>query len=307
MPVAVTLGDPWGIGPEVTARAIVADAIRPGQVLVLGPRFAWESMCSLEPGLLAHRDYFLEIATDLHPGAPGKPPTLGGQVVLDTLHRAVDLVNTGDADALVTAPLNKSLIHKIDPAFVGHTEFFGQAFGIEDPTMTFVGPEYVTALVTTHVSLRKLADEITEGRVYRHIMRLWEWLRSHRGDAALLAVTGLNPHAGEAGAFGDEEIRVIGPAIERARSAGARVDGPFPADTVYRVAGPGGRYAGVLAMYHDQALVLFKTTDGNQGVNMTLGLPVVRTSPDHGTAYNIAGKGIADFRSMQAALNLVLP
>ena len=140
MPVAVTLGDPWGIGPEVTARAIIAEDVQPGRVLIIGPRFAWERMLVLEPGLRGHAASFIEIQTDIVFHEYGQPPHEGGCVVLDALRKAVDLVRRGHADALVTAPLNKSLIHQIDPEFVGHTEYFGQAFGVEDPTMTFVGP-----------------------------------------------------------------------------------------------------------------------------------------------------------------------
>jgi 4-hydroxythreonine-4-phosphate dehydrogenase len=307
MALAVTLGDPWGIGPEVVAGALAGLALQPGTVRVVGPGFAWRAMLAREPALSVHDSFFVEVPAGRSSGKPGNPPVDGGRVVLDTLAAAVSLVRSGEAQALVTAPLNKSLVHRLDPEFVGHTEYLGQAFGVEEPTMTFVGPRYVTALVTTHVSIRSLPDWISEERVYRHIRRLWAWLADRYGPSVRLGVAGLNPHAGEGGAFGDEEARVIAPAIARARSEGINAEGPFPADSIYREAGSGKRFAGVLAMYHDQALVLFKATDEGQGVNMTLGLPVVRTSPDHGTAYDIAGRGRADWRSMAAAFSLVLP
>ena len=304
--LAVSLGDPWGIGPEITARALAELAPEPAAVFLVGPKFAFREMCRFAPDLERYRVSLVDVPSGQATVTPGEPPADGGRLVLETLDRTIGLVTARRASAIVTAPVNKALIHRVDPSFVGHTEYFGAAFGVPEPTMTFVGPELVTALVTTHLSMRDLPAAITRERVRLHLGRLAGWVRSHRGPAARVGVCGLNPHAGEAGAFGREELDVIGPAVAELAREGLPVEGPFPADSLFRQGLPGGRYAAILAMYHDQALVLFKTTDQGAGVNMTLGLPVLRTSPDHGTAYDIAGQGTAAATSMVAAIRLAL-
>ena len=302
--LAISLGDPWGIGPEITARALARLLPEPADICLVGPEFAFREMCRLEPALERYRDSLVAVPWSGAVARPGSPPDDGGRLVLETLARTVSLVAGRRVSAIVTAPVNKALIHGVDPSFIGHTEYYGTAFGVPEPTMTFVGPELLTALVTTHLALCDLPAAITRERVRLHLGRLADWTRATRGPEARIGVCGLNPHAGEAGAFGREEIDSIGPAVADLGREGWPVEGPFPADSLYRQGLPGGRYAAILAKYHDQALVLFKTTDRGEGVNMTLGLPVVRTSPDHGTAYDIAGQGAADATSMLAAIRL---
>lgn len=303
LPLAISLGDPWGIGPEVTAAALLEWEGSASDVVILGAKESFSSLFSRFPGLECFSSSFRSVFDGHIGGEPGKPPADGGRLVLDTLEASAALLVSGQARALVTAPVNKALIHAVKPDFIGHTEYLGSHFGVPEPTMTFVCPGIVTALATTHVALRDLAPLITRERVLLHIRRLAGWLLSARGSANRLAVCGLNPHAGEGGAFGNEERDAIAPAIRLAQEEGIAADGPWPADSIYKEALSGG-YAGVLAMYHDQALVLFKTIDNGEGVNLTLGLPYIRTSPDHGTAYTLAGSGRASHSSMLAALRL---
>jgi 4-hydroxythreonine-4-phosphate dehydrogenase len=303
LPVAVSFGDPWGIGPEIAAVALLEWDGASEDVCIFGARASFDSLLGQYPRLEKFNPSFHSVFDGPLEGAPGQPPARGGRLVLDTLAASVDCMRQKKARALVTAPVNKALIHEVDPNFIGHTEYLGGHFGVPEPTMTFVSPRLVTALVTTHAAIGVLASLITEERVLLHLRRLAGWVRAAQGESASIAVTGLNPHAGEGGAFGNEEEAAIRPAILRARAEGIHADGPWPADSIYREA-LAGKYAAVLAMYHDQALVLFKVIDNGEGVNMTLGLPFIRTSPDHGTAYTLAGSGQADHRSMIAAIRL---
>ena len=305
LPLAVSLGDPWGIGPEVAAAALLEWDGAPEDVRIIGVRASLNTLLVQFPRFEKFQHSFCSVAEGPIGGAPGQPPAHGGRFVLDTLAASADLVRQKKARALVTAPVNKALIHEVDRNFIGHTEYLGERFGVPEPTMTFVCPRLVTALVTTHAAIGSLASCITAERVLLHLRRLAAWARAQSANSAdaRIAVTGLNPHAGEGGAFGNEEALAITPAITLARAEGVNADGPWPADSIYREA-LAGKYAAVLAMYHDQALVLFKAIDNGEGVNMTLGLPFIRTSPDHGTAYTLAGSGRADHKSMLAAIRL---
>ena len=313
LPLAVSLGDPWGIGPEVAARALLEWCGSPHDVRIIGASACFDSLIVQFPQFEKFRPSFHSVFDGPFGGGAGRPAAQGGRVVLDTLAASATLLREKKARALVTAPINKALIHEVDQNFIGHTEYLGAHFGVAEPTMTFVCPQLVTALATTHAAIGALASLITEERVFLHLRRLADWITAARGDGARgkdtpgsgapIAVTGLNPHAGEGGAFGNEEEAAITPAIKRAQAEGINANGPWPADSIYREA-LSGKYAAVLAMYHDQALVLFKTIDNGEGVNMTLGLPFIRTSPDHGTAYSLAGSGRADHRSMLAAIRL---
>lgn len=302
--VLVTLGDPWGIGPEVTARALLALRPEREQVLLVGEPALWNALCR-ELGTEELASWPLEAVSAEFPYTPGHPPAAGGSVPLASLRRAVELLQEGQAVALVTAPVNKALIQVQEPTFIGHTEFLGAAFAVAEPTMFFVGPDLLVGLATTHVSLRALPDLIREERVLLHLQRIHEYLCAGTSGERKIAVCGLNPHAGEGGAFGDEEIRVLEPAIAQACAQGIDAAGPFPADTLFKRA-LAGEFQAVLAMYHDQALTLFKTIDQGRGVNVTLGLPCFRSSPDHGTAYDIADRFSADPSSMASALELAL-
>lgn len=263
MKLAVTLGDPAGIGPEVVDKALLESY--DADVAVLGSRSG------------------------------------GGREALAAIDEAIDLALAKKVDGIVTAPVSKERIAKTGVPFVGHTEHLAARAGVKLPVMLFVAGTLRVALVTTHVSLRKLPSMITADRILGILRETSRGLRDHFGVLEpRLAVCGLNPHAGEAGEFGREEIETIAPAIEAARKEGLRAEGPYAADTVWK-----RPCDAIVAMYHDQGLGPIKALHPD-AVNVTLGLPFVRTSPDHGTAFDIAGKGVADPRPMVAALRLAV-
>ena len=228
-----------------------------------------------------------------------------GRASLEYIDEAVELLRSGQADALVTAPVNKSSIRSAgNPGFQGHTEYLAKKFKVKNFAMMFVGSDLKVSLVTRHLALRSVPKVLNSGMVYRTIMLTNKYLKEYfRIKAPRIAVCGLNPHAGENGAFGSEEARVISPAIRLASKVSKNICGPIPADTVFHDA-LCKKYDAVVAIYHDQALAPFKMLYFDSGVNLTLGLPFVRTSPDHGTAFDIAGLGIADPTSMIEAIRL---
>jgi 4-hydroxythreonine-4-phosphate dehydrogenase len=218
---------------------------------------------------------------------------------------AVEECLAGRAHAIVTAPLNKEAMNLAGHAFAGHTEILEKMTGVEGPVMALWHPKVVVSHVTDHLPLRAALDAITVERVM-HVVRLTRAaLVSTGNESPRIALAGINPHAGENGLFGREEIEILRPAILELERAGISVGGPFPGDTVFLQA-LRGEFDAVLAMYHDQGFGPMKTLDFANGVNCTLGLPFVRTSPDHGTAFGIAGKGVAEPESMVAAWRLAL-
>ena len=261
--LAVTLGDPAGIGPEVVDRALRESY--DAEFTVLGSRSG------------------------------------GGKEALAAIDEALDLALAKKVDGIVTAPVSKERIAKTGVPFVGHTEHLAARAGVKLPVMMFVAGTLRVALVTTHVSLRKLPAMITPDRLLGILRETSKGLRDFFGVLEpRLAVCGLNPHAGEAGEFGREEIETIAPAIEAARKEGLKAEGPYAADTVWR-----RPCDAIVAMYHDQGLGPIKAMHP-EAVNVTLGLPFVRTSPDHGTAFDIAGKGLADPKPMIAAIRVAV-
>jgi 4-hydroxythreonine-4-phosphate dehydrogenase len=256
----------------------------------------------------AHAAGAIEVA-DVPLGAPaiaGKLDTANAQHVLTLLDRAVAGLQAREFDAMVTAPVQKSVINDAGVPFTGHTEYLAAKFGAAHPVMLLAAGALRVALATTHLPLRAVPDAITGElldttlRVLdADVRRLWGIARPR------IAVCGLNPHAGESGHLGHEDDEVIAPAIKRARAAGLLVDGPLPADTVF-VPRNASNYDVVLAMFHDQGLPVLKNVGFGHAVNVTLGLPVVRTSVDHGTALDLAGTGRADAGSLVAATNLAI-
>jgi len=232
--------------------------------------------------------------------APGKPTTNGGKAQLAYVTAAVDSALRGEVDALCTAPVSKEQITRAGVRFMGHTELLAEAFGRE-VLMLMDGPRVKVALATNHVAIRDLPRSLEKSRLAAQLQLLSASLQPVLGRRPRIAVCGLNPHAGEGGLLGDEEIRTIAPAIALARRRGVDCTGPWPADGLF--ARPDHMPADVvLAMFHDQALVVAKALDFERTVNVTLGLPVPRTSPDHGVAYALAGKGKASATPMIAAL-----
>lgn len=290
--IAITQGDPFGIGPEVTLKALAAGAADGADVVLLG-----------------ERALFAETARRLGFAAPQSvvdAPQTGDVSALWALEESCRLANAGEVDAIVTAPIHKAALAAVGFAFPGQTEFLGARLGGVETTMLLAGETLRVALVTTHLRLADVSAAVTQRRVEATIRRLHAGLRDGYGIAApRIAVLGLNPHAGEGGLFGPEDAATIAPAVAACRASGIECRGPLPGDGTFA---PRARAAfdGFVAMYHDQGLAALKAVDGGSAVNVTLGLPVPRTSPDHGTARDIAGKGVADAASMAAALRLAV-
>jgi 4-hydroxythreonine-4-phosphate dehydrogenase len=304
------MGDPSGIGPEVAVRACAASRRgRAAQIVFVGDERVLEAAANRLGLSGAHGqanapriDRVSSLAAADR--RPGKPTPAGAEAAYRAILRAVELVQSGAADAIVTAPVNKHAIQTLGYEFPGHTETIAGLAGGADVRMMLAGPTLRVVLVTTHIALRDVPRAVTVERVARTAEITDRALRRDFGlRRPRLALAGLNPHAGEQGSFGDEEIRVLRPAIDLARSRGTVLDGPHPPDTVFFRA-RAGDYDAVISLYHDQGLAPFKLVHFHDGVNVTLGLPFPRTSPDHGTAYDIAGKGKADPSSMIAAVEL---
>ena len=312
--VAISLGDPSGIGPEVTARAL--GALR-GELapLVFGDRrvFARDlrglGLPVVAPGAPVPPGGARVAVTRL-PAAdvrPGRPVPSAGAAQLAYLEAAFEAVRRGEADALCTAPVSKAQVARALPGFVGHTEWLEARCGVRRSVMMLAGERLKVALATNHVAFSRLRRALTPARVAETIAITHRAMKDDLGIARpRLALAALNPHAGEEGAFGGEEKGLLARALALAARRGARAAGPFPADSVFFRAAL-GEFDAVVALYHDQGLIPVKLLDavgGDPAVNVTLGLPIVRTSPDHGVAYDIAGKGKASPASMIAALRL---
>ncbi|MBL9037023.1 MAG: 4-hydroxythreonine-4-phosphate dehydrogenase PdxA [Archangium sp.] len=291
--MAISAGDPSGIGPEIIAKALRHPQVRRALTpLVLGDA----SLARQLPGVE------LRAVTRLAPAdrVPGKPTRRGGRAQFAYIQAAIDAVKRGDAQAVCTAPVNKGQITRAGIPFVGHTEVFAEAF--DTPVLMLMeGPLLRVALATNHLPLREVPGALTISGLVAQLELLSRGLTPRLGAKPRIAVCGLNPHAGDGGALGTEERDVIAPAIRLARRRGLDVEGPFAADGLFASARTFA-YDVALAMFHDQGLVATKTLDFARTVNVTLGLPHPRTSPDHGVAYDIAGKGKADEKPMVAAL-----
>ncbi|MFG0318821.1 MAG: 4-hydroxythreonine-4-phosphate dehydrogenase PdxA [Planctomycetota bacterium JB042] len=280
--LAVTAGDPAGIGPEIRESAIAAlgEEERAGVDLV-------------------------PIGETTPPEGPRGPSARSGEAAAAGLVQAIDLALAGEVDGVVTAPLSKEALRLAGHPWPGQTEVLIERSGVARGVMLFVGGGLKVALATRHVPLREVADRLDERDLARDLVLLDRGLRlDFSVDAPRIGVCGVNPHAGVGGLCGTEE-GLVRDASARARRDGVRAEGPFPADTLF-VRQRRGEFDAVLAMYHDQGLVPVKLLGFGHGVNVTLGLPFVRTSPDHGTAYDIAGKGVADPGSMLEALRLAV-
>ena len=318
--IAITAGEPAGIGPELVAALAATDlaadliAICDADLLKAAAKtrsldlqfedYSAARVAQRKPGTLRVLHVPLRVAA-----LPGKLDPRNGPYVIDTLARAADGCAAGEFDALVTAPVQKSAIADAGFPFTGHTEFFAER-ALREVVMMLVAPTdgsaLRVALATTHLPLAQVPGAITRDGLVRTLTILCDELIAKFGIAApRIAVLGLNPHAGESGHLGREEIDVILPAIEQVRAAGFDIVGPLPADTAF-VATQRARYDAVLAMYHDQGLPVLKALGFGDSVNVTLGLPWIRTSVDHGTALDLAGTGRADASSLIAATRLAI-
>src|SRR5918993_3247240 len=275
--IAITAGDPAGIGPEIAAKAAADAGVR--------------AVC--EPIIFSAEA----------PAKTGEVSAASGRAAYDTIVRAVDAAIQGDVDAIATAPINKLAFAQAGLPWKGHTDLLAHLCGTSRVAMMFHAPELKVVLMTVHVPLRDVPVLLTRKVADQTIDLTNEALPQFGIARPRLAVAGLNPHAGESGVLGDEDDRVLAPAIEAARDRGIDVSGPFPADTVF-VRALRGEFDCVLACYHDQGLIPVKLLAFGHAVNVTIGLPIIRTSVDHGTAFDIAGRGVADPGSMIEAVLL---
>lgn len=319
--LAITLGDPAGIGPEVVLKALrhgeVFDICRPLVVgdsgvleraaawLELQPRF--ERIAEIGSGGYAEGTVpLLDLANVELAGTPvGQVSAGAGRAAVEYVMRACDLAMAGQVEAVVTAPLNKEAMHRAGFLYPGHTELLAERTGAERVSMLLVGPALRVVHVSTHVSLEEAIRRVTPARVLEVIELAHRSCRMLGIEAPRIAVAGLNPHASENGLFGMQEAEQIQPAIEMARARGWTVSDPQPPDTVFLRA-TRGEFDIVVAMYHDQGHIPMKLLAFDSGVNVSIGLPVLRTSVDHGTAFDIAGTGQASEESMLAAIRVAV-
>ncbi len=322
VPLGITMGCPAGVGPEIIIKALAQD---PGHsrglpFVVLGDIAMLKRACD-STGLGHMKEHIKKWAPGMKPETGminvmpvtelgekqvpwGRVTEITGRAAYAYINQAITLCMEHKLSGMVTAPINKEGLKLAGIEFPGHTEILAHRTGTRHYAMMLAGPRLRVTLVTIHCALKEVAPALSTGKILELINTTHKALtRLFRIKDPAVAVAALNPHAGEAGMFGDEEIRIIAPAIEQAREAGIKVSGPWPPDTVFHAAW-NGSYDAVVCMYHDQGLIPFKLVHFDDGVNITLGLPIIRTSVDHGTAYDIAGTGRASASSMAAAMNM---
>jgi 4-hydroxythreonine-4-phosphate dehydrogenase len=318
--IAITMGDPVGVGPEIVCQAlsnpsiyrecrplVIGDAgVLKSASAIVGKSFQFEEIAT--PGQGIYRPGTMDIvpesrldASALVPGAPTKKT---GRAMVEYIFKAIDWAMSGEVLAVVTGPIHKGAMNAAGFDYQGHTEIFAERTNTKKFVMMLAGDRLKVTLVTIHMAISRVPAALTREKVLTTIEITHDALKRRFGiDRPRIFVAGLNPHAGEDGLFGDEEATIIAPAIKDAKEAGINATGPHPADTLFFHAVKGGCDA-VVCMYHDQGLIPFKLIHFQDGVNTTLGLPVIRTSVDHGTAYDIAWTGKADCLSLEAAIRM---
>ena len=274
--IGITRGDQAGIGPEVVAAALASGEL--------------SSACSYQ------------VIGEQVDAVLGKPDATTARAALDGLEQAAQMLKGGQIDAVVTAPVGKEGLHELGFDFPGQTEFFAERLGCDNHAMCLTGKNLTVALVTIHVALADVPGLLRQEEIVRVGLLLADFCRQRGIQSPRIAVCGLNPHAGEGGHLGSEEIKIINPVIEQFHQQGIAISGPYPADTLFTEKYLSNADA-VLAMYHDQGLPVLKHSGFGRAANITLGLPIIRTSVDHGTALDLAGKGIADKGSFEVAVN----
>lgn len=323
--IGITMGDPTGIGPEVIIKSLIDKSIRSRIIpIVFGDRgvltrvaedigikvrirelSAVENIKEID---VDDREIYVRSISNLKMTRLryGRPDRNCGRAMVNYIKEAVEAWKKGIIEAVVTAPINKEIINEAGYRYGGHTEIIAELTGAKEFTMMFVSKHFKVSLVTIHVPLKDVSMRITPQRILKVGLLSWLTLREFFGvNNPRIGVCGINPHAGEGGMFGDEERDMIYPAIVSMRSRGIDAEGPLSPDTAFWRAYR-GEFDLIIAMYHDQGLIPVKLLDFDNAVNITIGVPIIRTSPAHGTAYNIAGKGIADPSSMKSAINLAV-
>lgn len=319
--IAVTMGDPAGIGPEIIIKALLAGDLNGAPAVVIGCLETLRRVCRagivpqvelraiarvaearFAPGVINVLDEPLEQPQAL---AAGKVQAQAGDLAYRCVKRATELAMAGDVHAIATAPLNKEALHTAGHMYPGHTELLAKLTDSRDYAMVLYTDKLKVIHVSTHIALRRFLDTLSQARIETVVGIADTFLKRVGFAAPRIAVAGVNPHAGENGLFGDEEIKIVGPAIEAAKAKGLQVYGPCPPDTVFLQAYE-GQYDMVVAMYHDQGHIPLKLLGFYDGVNITAGLPFIRTSADHGTAFDIAWQGKAKSESMEVSIKLAM-
>jgi 4-hydroxythreonine-4-phosphate dehydrogenase len=318
--IGLTLGDPAGIGPEIAIKALTDASIRAmADFVIFGcPMRRLIDLAGREPDFVSHRRDLgawdgqvhgiglIHDPDELSGLLLGVPTKMGGDASIRYILAAVSAAKRGWIDGIVTGPISKEAIHLAGYPWPGHTELLAETFGVKDVAMMFAGGPLRVVLVTIHMALAEAIRAMTADRIVKTCRLGSDAIRRFFGiEVPRLGVCGLNPHASEAGQFGFEEREIIGPAIEEAKAAGICAFGPLPPDTAFYHA-LHGKFDLVVAMYHDQGLIPIKTVAFEESVNITIGLPIVRTSVDHGTAYDIAGQGVANPANMKAAIRMAV-
>lgn len=319
--IAVTMGDPAGIGPEIIIKSLVEGELSGAPVVVVGCAQTLQRILALNitphaelkvveqvtdarfaPGIINVIDEPLADPAGLQPGVV---QAQAGDLAYRCVKRATELAMKGEVKAIATAPLNKEALHLAGHHYPGHTELLAHLTDSKDYAMVLYTDKLKVIHITTHIALRKFLDTLNQDRVKTVIRVADTFLRRVGYDNPRIAVAGVNPHAGENGLFGDEEIKIVGPAVQAMKAEGLNVSGPCPPDTVFMQCHE-GMYDMVVAMYHDQGHIPLKLLGFYDGVNITAGLPFIRTSADHGTAFDIAWRGKAKAESMAVSIQLAM-
>lgn len=318
--IGFTMGDPTGVGPEICVKtAIHPEVTSRARIVIFGdkgviakaakminPDIRVQEISKLTTFVPADGVIYVRNISNLNTERlkPGKPDKNCGKAMVNYIREATTSAMRGEIDAIVTGPINKEIINEAGFHFGGHTELLAELTGAKNYAMMMAGDKLKVVLVTTHIPLRDVAVNITPGKVLKTIKLAHHAMIEYFGvKQPTIGVCALNPHSGESGLFGEEEQEFIAPAVINAKHAGIKAEGPLPADTLFYFALQ-GKYDVVVCMYHDQALIPLKMLHFTDAVNITLGLPIVRTSVDHGTAYDIAWKGIANPHSMIQAVKM---
>ncbi|MBI3754265.1 MAG: 4-hydroxythreonine-4-phosphate dehydrogenase PdxA [Deltaproteobacteria bacterium] len=306
--IAITMGDPTGVGPEVILKAVSDKNIRRlCNPVILGDEAVFKYLISNFQFPISN--FKIINLSNLNPAKlkPGKPDTACAEAMMAYIREAVRMAEADDVDAIVTGPISKEAINKAGYNFHGHTEFLAHLTKTKDFRMMLAGSALKVILVTIHESIKNVPGLLTKENIFKTIKITNESFKRYFGiQKPRIAVAALNPHAGEGGLFGDEEKRIIIPAVKKARQLGIHASYPLPPDTLFYRAVKNKEFDCVVCMYHDQGLIPLKLLHFEDGVNVTLGLPIIRTSVDHGTAYDIAWKGIANPASMKAAIEMAV-
>lgn len=317
--IAVPIGDPAGVGPEIVAKSVASQKVfDAANCVIVGDKTVMENAIEIVGADLSIKEIEEPSEGDFQKGVLnlihlenvdhekfefGKVSGMCGKAAYEYIAKSIELANEGKVDAVATTPINKESLRAGGIDYIGHTEIFGALTGTKDPLTMFETNGMRVFFLTRHVSLREMLDMITKERIKDYVKRCTQALRKLGVDEGTMAIAGLNPHSGEHGLFGWEEVNEITPAIEELKQEGYDVAGPVGADSVFHQAAQ-GKYNSVLSLYHDQGHIATKTLDFEKTIAITNGMPILRTSVDHGTAFDIAGKGIVSAVSMIEAILL---